>query len=90
MSFHVRILSIPDEYVKTWILHSLLFRLSWVHLTTISFFVCTTALFLEIEAIREDRSICGSRVTTISYGELGSVETSYCCCFICVDSNLGM
>jgi hypothetical protein len=48
------------------------------------------ALFLETEeAIREDRAICGSRMKTLSYGELGSVERSFCCCFVCVDSNLG-
>ena len=81
MSFHVGILSIPDEYVKTWILQSI------VPLATHHHFA---ALFLETEeAIREDRALCGSRVTTLSYGELGSIERSFCCCWVCVDSNLG-
>ena len=39
--------------------------------------------------LREDRSICGKRTSSRPYGELGAVEFGFCCCFVCVDSNLG-
>lgn len=40
------------------------------------------------EAIRQDTTLCGQRTSHRPYGELGQVETSLFCCFVCVDSNL--
>jgi hypothetical protein len=41
------------------------------------------------EVIRHDVTLCGERVSVRPYGDLGSVETGFCCCFVCIDSNLG-
>jgi hypothetical protein len=41
------------------------------------------------EAVRFDKAICGERISRRPYGELGSVENNFFCCFVCVDSNLG-
>ena len=41
------------------------------------------------EAIRKESTLCGKRSSHRPYSDLGSVETSMCLCFMCVDSNLG-
>jgi hypothetical protein len=41
------------------------------------------------EVIRYDKTVCGERVSVRSYGSVGSVEIATCCCFVCVDSNIG-
>lgn len=41
------------------------------------------------EVVREDLALCGSRITYRPYGELGTVEKSFCCWLVCLDSNVG-
>lgn len=41
------------------------------------------------EVVRVDKALCGERISRRPYGELGSVERNFFCCFVCVDSNLG-
>lgn len=38
---------------------------------------------------RYDKTICGERISVRQYGTFGSVEISMCCCFVCVDSDIG-
>jgi hypothetical protein len=39
--------------------------------------------------LRHDKTLCGERISVRQYGELGRIESGQCCCFVCVDSNLG-
>jgi hypothetical protein len=39
--------------------------------------------------LRHDKTLCGERISVRQYGELGLIESGQCCCFVCVDSNLG-
>ena len=38
---------------------------------------------------RSDVALCGERTSLRTYNELGTVEPGFCCCFVCVDSNIG-
>lgn len=41
------------------------------------------------ELVRKDKAICGERMTQRSYKDLGTVEQSFFCCLVCVDTELG-
>jgi hypothetical protein len=43
----------------------------------------------EEEARKLEMGLCGWSETQRSYSEMGSVEKSSCCCFVCVDSDFG-
>lgn len=54
-----------------------------------SFLLLKVLTLRKEEVIRHDKTLCGERISVRPYHELGSVETGLCCCFVCVDSNLG-
>ncbi len=59
----------------------------YINLTIISF----TDLHLDDLVVRrEDVSVCGSRSSERQYSKLGSIDIARFCCFVCVDSNIGM
>jgi len=52
--------------------------------------VLSTVLTLHKDSVtRHDVALCGERTSLRPYSVLGRVEPGFCCCFICVDSNLG-
>jgi hypothetical protein len=41
------------------------------------------------EVIKTDKSACGWSESQRTYAELGAVEKSWCCFFVCIDSSIG-
>lgn len=41
------------------------------------------------EVTKTEKSVCGWSESQRTYAELGAVEKSWCCCFVCIDSSIG-